>query len=120
MHRLQELRGESGEEDPHALGRRGGSEGAAADGGQDQALLADLGPAHADDARHIQRRREVTELSSCQTARAENIWNNINMLTVRGFHLVCLSNLLQGLQCFSPPTIRLLQALIQQANHTLK
>uniref|UniRef100_A0AAQ4NX85 Lin-54 DREAM MuvB core complex component n=1 Tax=Gasterosteus aculeatus aculeatus TaxID=481459 RepID=A0AAQ4NX85_GASAC len=59
VHRLQELRGEPGEEDADAPGGRGGGEGAAADRRQDQAVVADLRPADEDDARHLQRGREV-------------------------------------------------------------
>lgn len=61
VHRLQKLRGEPGEEDADAPGGRGGGKGAAADGGQDETVLTDLRPAHADDARHFQRRREVRQ-----------------------------------------------------------
>lgn len=46
VHRLQELWGEPGKEDVDALSRCGGSESAAADGSQDQTVVADLGSAH--------------------------------------------------------------------------
>lgn len=59
VHRLQELWGESREEDTDAPGGRSGSESSAADCSQDQALLADLRPAREDDTCYFKWRREV-------------------------------------------------------------
>lgn len=61
MHRLQELRGEPREEDPDALSWCSRSKSAAADGGQDQAVLTDLGSPHQNYARYHEWSWEVQE-----------------------------------------------------------
>lgn len=72
MHRVQKLWGKPGEEDADAPGGRSRSEGSAADGSKDQAVLADLRPAHEDHSGHFQRKREVRTAAGKLRKRLEN------------------------------------------------